>query len=57
VIGRLVPGLPFVSSRASGRRRACRADPPNLLAHIRTWGDPNRAITSANRQDIRNEGS
>jgi hypothetical protein len=57
MIGMRVRGLPLVSSWATGRRRAYRADPPNLVAHIRTWGDPNRAITSANRQDIRNEGS
>ena len=52
-----VRGLPLVSWCATGRRRACRADPPNLVAHIRTWGHPNRAITSASRHDIPRECS
>ena len=32
-----VRGLPLVSSCATGRRMYLRADPPNLVAQIRTW--------------------
>jgi hypothetical protein len=58
VIVMRVCGLPLVSSCATGRRRTSRADPPNLVAHIRTWracdlGAATVRVTSGNSVDLR----
>jgi hypothetical protein len=58
VIGRRVRGLPLVSWCATGRRRTCRADPPNLVAHIRPWracdvGAATVRVTSGNSVGLR----